>query len=174
MLVTHLWPLNHQLCVWPQVGLALKRQDRAAQWWWRRWCLSRAPGLSPPHRPRWPSRVRHVLLLRPQKWTLSGMNYRNLKVTSFFSFCFQSKQVKDVAIIFEVVVDVHFSRQRYEKWFCNNCLFLLVSKKPWYLYLYQDLIVFVFYIFSFRLKKYPSSPIDVGHQRACSAYWIYI
>lgn len=43
------------------------------------------------------------------------MNYRNLKVTSFFNICFQSKQVKDVAIIFEVVVGVHFSRQRYEK-----------------------------------------------------------
>lgn len=52
VLVTHPWPLNHQLCAWPQAGLHLKRQGKAAQWLWKRWCLSRVPDLSRPSRVR--------------------------------------------------------------------------------------------------------------------------
>lgn len=54
--VIHEWPQNHHCHAWPQAGLVMRMLVRAAQWWWRRWYLSRAPGHIQ-HQPWWPSKV---------------------------------------------------------------------------------------------------------------------
>lgn len=54
----HLWPRNRPFHGWPQVVLDPSRRGKAAQWWWRRWSLSKAPEHQLLARAPWSSRVR--------------------------------------------------------------------------------------------------------------------